>query len=218
MLLAEAEKRNPGLWVQHSIFVAEAAQAIAAQHPELDPYTAYIVGVLHDIGRREGVTDMRHTLDGYTYLAAAGFDGAARICLTHSFPIQTIYAGSGKWDCTDDELRFMEKLLAETAYDDTDRLIQLCDALALPSGYCLIEKRLVDVAIRHGTNPYSIQKWKAFLQIQKDFEAVLGQSIYALLPGVIENTFGFDSSASRAASGAPKGPSTSEAARKSSSL
>lgn len=97
-------------------------------------------------------------------------------------------------------------------------LIQLCDALALPGGFCLIEKRLVDVALRHGTNPYTIPKWKAFLEIQREFEETIGGSIYALLPGVIENTFGFDSSASSASSGAPNGPRTSDAARKSSVL
>ena len=63
------------------------------------------------------------------------------------------------------------------------------DALALPSGFCLIEKRLLDVALRRGFNAYTRDKWKAFLQIQQDFEAVIGQSIYDLLPGVVENTF-----------------------------
>ena len=32
------------------------------------------MGLLHDIGRREGVTGMRHTLDGYRYLLEQGFD------------------------------------------------------------------------------------------------------------------------------------------------
>ncbi len=55
-LLAEAETRNPGPWVAHSINVARAAQLIAERHPDLDPDRAYILGLLHDIGRREGVT------------------------------------------------------------------------------------------------------------------------------------------------------------------
>ena len=154
-LLAQAENRNPGAWVQHSIYTAKAAHLIAGQLPDLDPTTAYILGILHDIGRREGVTDMRHTLDGYTCLMASGFDDAARICLTHSFPIKYIHAGSGKWDCSDEELQFIEKFLAEVEYNEYDRLIQLCDALALPSGFCLIEKRLVDVALRRGVNPFT---------------------------------------------------------------
>ena len=61
----EAEKRNPGPRVQHSIFVARAAELIASQRPLLDPPIAYILGVLHDIGRQEGITAMWHTIDGF---------------------------------------------------------------------------------------------------------------------------------------------------------
>jgi hypothetical protein len=191
-LLAEAETRNPGPWVQHSRFAAQAARLIAVRYPALDPDTAYSCGLLHDIGRREGVTDLRHTLDGYNFLSKLGFPGAARICLTHSFPFKDVRAGSGKWDCSDQELNFVAEFLAETEYNEYDRLLQLCDALAQPTGFCLIEKRLVDVALRRGINAYTLPKWQAFLQLQQEFEAVIGQSIYSLLPGVISNTFGFN--------------------------
>ncbi len=193
-LMAEAERRNPGPWVQHSIFVAQAAELIAARHPLLDPASAYICGLLHDIGRREGVTDLRHTLDGYTFLIDLGFEDAARICLTHSFPVAAIQAGSGKWDCSQAEYRFVEEFLAGVAYTPYDRLVQLCDSIALPGGYCLLEKRLVDVALRRGVNDYTVRKWQAFFQIQQEFEQVIGCSVYSLLPGVVENTFGFDPS------------------------
>jgi len=32
--LLEAEKLNPGNWVRHSLFTAQAAEAIAQAHPE----------------------------------------------------------------------------------------------------------------------------------------------------------------------------------------
>jgi hypothetical protein len=190
-LLAEAEIKNPGPWLDHSRTTSEAAKLIAVRCPGLDPDAAYIFGLLHDIGRREGVTDLRHTLDGYTYLTSLGFEDSARICLTHSFPIKNVSAGSGRWDCSEEELRFIKYFLASVEYTDYDKLIQLCDAVALPDGFCLIEKRIVDVAVRHGINSYTLKKWKAFLQLQKEFEAVIGCSIYLLLPGVMENTFGF---------------------------
>ena len=84
----------------------------------------------------------------------------------------------------------MRDYLSETEYTDYDRLIQLCDALALPSGCCLMEKRMVDVALRYGVNEYTVPKWEAVLQIKAGFEDVLGRSIYELLPDVVENTFG----------------------------
>jgi len=190
--LSEAAALNPGPWVQHSRYVAQAAEALARHHPELDADAAHILGLLHDIGRREGVTNGRHALDGYRYLAERGFADAARICLTHSFHVQDIRYMTGEWDCTPEELAFIARTLAEIAYTPYDRLIQLCDALALPSGFCLIEKRLVDVSLRYGTNEYTVRKWRAILQIQRDFEQVLGRSIYSLLPGVVENTFGVE--------------------------
>ncbi len=189
-LMQEAEARNPGPWIQHSVFVAQAAQLIASHHPALDPSTAFVLGYLHDIGRREGVTDLRHTLDGYCFLRNLGFDDAARICLTHSFPIKNIGAGSGEWDCSHDEYEFVRSFIEQIEYTEYDKLIQLCDSLALPTGFCLVEKRLVDVALRRGVNEQTVDKWKAFLMIQKDFEQVIGGSIYKLLPGVVSNTFG----------------------------
>ena len=192
-MMAEAERKNPGPWVRHSTFTAEAAKAIASRLPALDPSTAYILGYLHDIGRREGITGMRHVIDGYVYLMEQGFDDAARICLTHAFPLKKIYAVSGEWDCSQEDFDLANDLLSKIDYTAYDRLIQLCDAVALPTGFCLIEKRMIDVALRYGVNGYTIERWKAHLEVQKEFEQVIGQSIYQLLPGVVENTFGFNS-------------------------
>lgn len=190
-LLENAARRNPGPWVQHSLNVAQAAERIAAAHPHLDPDTAYILGCLHDIGRREGVTDLRHVLDGYQYLTALGYADAARICLTHSFAVQDLRSFSGQWDCNEEQLAVLRRDLAAVVYDDYDRLIQLCDALGSAEGFWLIEKRIVDVALRHGLNDFSVRKWQAVLDLEKAFSAAVGQSVYALLPGVVETTFGF---------------------------
>lgn len=58
--LAEAEERNPGAWGDHSRDTAEAAECIAARCPGMDREKAYVCGLLHDIGRREGVFALRH--------------------------------------------------------------------------------------------------------------------------------------------------------------
>ena len=188
--LAEAEKLNPGLWVAHSRFVAEAAKAIAACDPDLDPEPSYIVGLLHDIGRREGRTSMRNIIDGYRFLESHGYEDAARICLTHSFPLQNTNAVFGEWDCTEVERHFVDRYVEGTKYTDYDRLLQLCDGLALPTGLVLLEKRMVDVALRYGTNEYTVEKWRATLGVRDSFEGRLGCSIYRVLPGVIQGTFG----------------------------
>jgi len=190
-ILLEAEERNPGRWVTHCTHVAQSAQRIAAKHPELDPEKAYILGLLHDIGRREGVHGMRHVIDGYNFLIAEGHPDAARICLTHSYPILDVNAGSSAWDGTLEEENFVAEFLAQIKISPYDKLIQLCDALCLPSGPVLMDKRLLDVTLRYGPNEFTTRKWQAFFDIKQEFEMVIGQSIYSLLPGVVENTFGF---------------------------
>ncbi len=190
-LLLEAEARSPGPWVAHSRNVALAARRLAEPHPDLNPETAYVLGLLHDIGRQEGVTGMRHTLDGYTFLMKLGYDDAARICLTHSFPRQDARAIFGRWDVSEEEFTFVDDYLSSLTYTDYDRLLQLCDCLALSSGLCLLEKRMIDVALRHGLNVYTVPKWQAFIDLQKHFESIIGCSIYEVLPGVVETTFGF---------------------------
>ena len=133
---------------------------------------------------------MRHVLDGYRELMRLGYDDAARIALTHSFAIQDVHAHAGIWDCSEDELAFVTSELMALSYTEYDRLIQLCDAMALPEGICLLEKRLVDVALRHGLNAYSLLRWQAIMALKAHFEAIAGGSLYRILPGVVETTFG----------------------------
>jgi hypothetical protein len=187
--LQAAAKKNPGPWLDHSRTVARAAELIAARHPDLNADAAYVLGCLHDIGRQEGATAMRHIIDGYNFLLDQGYEDAARICLTHSFPAQNIGEAFGTWDCTEDEYNFVADYLAEVTYTLYDRLLQLCDALALPTGFCALEKRFIHVVMRYGFNHFTLDKWRATYMIQAEFESVIGCSIYTILPGVVENTF-----------------------------
>jgi hypothetical protein len=190
-LLEEAEKLNPGPWVAHSKNVAVSARIIADHHPRLDAEAAYIMGLLHDIGRREGITFIRHLIDGYTFLNSLGYDDAARISITHSFPIPDLDAYIGERDCSPQDLKVIENFINSTTLNDYDILIQLCDSVSLPSGFCLLEKRIIDVAMRYGINAKSISSWQARFQIKEKFENEIGCSIYQVLPGIIEGTFGF---------------------------
>jgi len=190
ILLEEARKLNPGPWVDHSNYVGKAAKLIAQNCDGIDPDKALIFGMLHDIGRRFGVTGMRHILDGYNFLIEKGFYQAAKVCITHSFDCKDIKSAFGKWDCTEEEYNFVKQYLENANYDDYDRLIQLCDALAFINGYYLIEKRMVEAALRHGINEYTTLKWKATFEIKEYFEKKMGKSVYSILPGVVENTFG----------------------------
>lgn len=187
-LLELGNERNPGPWKRHSLSAAENARLIG-QKAGMDGEKAYVMGLLHDIGRREGVTAIRHIFDGYDYMMSLDQPEIARICLTHSFPERDIRTYFGAYDCSEEQLEFLRGVVENKAYDDYDRLIQLCDAISLPDGACIMEKRLVDVALRHGLPKFTLKKWRAFMETKKYFDELCGCNVYSLLPRVMENSY-----------------------------
>lgn len=165
------ESRSLG---EHSRNVAHAAELIAGRCDKMDSDKAFVCGLLHDIGRRTGVAAVRHIIDGYDYAAARGWDEVARICLTHSFPVKDIEADIGKKDISAAQYAFIRDFLNGLDYDDYDKLIILCDALADASGFCILEKRFIDTTRRYGIYPFSIDRWNKTYQYKEYFEALLG--------------------------------------------
>ncbi len=192
IILNEASKLNPGQWVEHSKYVAEAAKLIACHDKDLDEDIAYVLGLLHDIGRRYGRHYIRHSIDGYKYAMEKGYNLLARISITHGFLCYNIDDICGEMDFTKSEYDFVKNYLEKIEYTPYDKLIQLCDVLALPSGFCLIEKRMVDVVMRYGFTNFTLEKWKITFQIKEYFEERIGKSIYSILPDVTQNTFNLD--------------------------
>lgn len=178
-ILKEAEKCNPGAWSNHSRITACCAEKIAEECDSLDSEKAYILGLLHDIGRKFGVSHLRHVSDGYSYMMSLGFDEAAKICLTHSFNNQTLDDYIGRFDTTKDELRLIEDKLKAIEMNDYDRLIQLCDSLAGSEEILNIEERMADVKRRYGQYPQ--EKWNKNLQLKQYFENKIGKDIYAVV-------------------------------------
>ena len=180
-LMEEAYKLNQGPWIEHNKTAGFCARTIAEKCDDMNPDIAYVMGLLHDIGRREGIMDMRHIYAGYLFMNSLGYEDSARICLTHSFPYKNVGAYNGQNDCSQEETEFVQNYIAEVEYNDYDRLIQLCDAISFPDGPTYVEKRLVDVVMRRGFNDLTIPKWKALLELKKYFDEKIGMDIYKLL-------------------------------------
>ena len=180
-----AVQNNPGPWERHSLVTADNARRIAEKVPAMDPNKAYLMGLLHDIGRREGITGMLHLIDGYDHMMQLGESEIATICLTHSFASQNIEHFEGKHDCTPEQKAFIKDFVENRVYDDYDKLIQLCDAISLPEGACIMEKRFVDVALRHGIREYTTTRWRAYMELKQYFDALCGCDIYSLLPKLV---------------------------------
>ncbi len=177
-ILREGETMNPGPWGDHSRTVAHCAYCIAKQ-ANMDANKAYVVGLLHDIGRRFGKRNLGHVIDGYRYMMELGYDEAAKICLTHSFNLQSIDNYVGKRDTTKEETEEIITKLAEAVFDDYDRLIQLCDAIA-GAGYIMnIVDRMNDVKSRYGSYPQD--KWDCNIYLKSYFEEKIEKNLYEVV-------------------------------------
>ena len=174
-LVTEAELCNPGPWGDHCRVAAHCAEKIALRCG-MDGEKAYVLGLLHDIGRKFGTRHMGHVVDGYRYMLALGYDEAARICLSHSFNNQRLEEFAGNFDVTPEELELVRQQLAVLVPDEYDRLIQLCDALAGAEGVMDIEARMADVKRRYGVYPQA--KWDKYLYLKAYFEEKMGMDVY----------------------------------------
>lgn len=178
-LIAEAKELNDGVWISHSYNVAHLAEKIASK-ANMDSEKAYIIGLLHDIGRRNGTMQARHALEGYKYLTSIDFDAGARICMTHTFQYKDVDSIYDTWDCSADEKQFIKEYLDNVTYDDYDKLIQLCDALSLANGYCYAEKKMVNSVLKFGFKDTTANKWKAILELKDYFDTIICGDVYSL--------------------------------------
>ena len=184
-ILAEGQERYSevsqvhGHWADHCRTAAACAEKIAARCPGLDPDKAYVLGLLHDIGRRWGDGHLRHVYYGWKYMAEQGYEQVAKICLTHSFQIQGIDAYVGKRDIPPEALAELTAALEAAVYDDYDRLIQLCDSIAGTDGPVDMAARMEDVRRRYGDYPQD--KWDKNFELKGYFEHWAGADLYDIV-------------------------------------
>lgn len=175
-LLTQAGNCNPGPWINHSRCTAHCAEKIAQDCASMNKNKAYILGLLHDIGRKFGPGHLRHVYDGYTYMLLLGYDEVARICLTHSFNNMKVDEYIGKFDTTEEETQIICDSLKDIEPDEYDRLIQLCDCLAGAEGVLDIEERMAGVKMRYGFYPEA--KWRSNIALKEYFENKIRKNIY----------------------------------------
>lgn len=181
-----AGEMNPGPWVKHSLNVGIAARNIAKRIPTLDENKAYILGILHDIGRRVGIVSIpTHVYEGYLFCSKRGWEEVAKICMTHSYALMQ---DEFDYEPTTEEEKIIKNYIMNCQEDDYDRLIQLCDALATDYGFVIIEKRFVDVTRRYGIIESYVKGWNRTFETKENFEKVMGCSIYDVLPDIGRTT------------------------------
>ena len=116
-LIRDGLSNNPGPWGKHSLTAAHCAEKIAVACGDMDAEKAYVLGLLHDIGRKFGVRHLGHVSDGCRFMMSLGYDEAAKICLTHSFNNHTLDEYIGKFDVSDEEMKMIEDLNRDEKHD-----------------------------------------------------------------------------------------------------
>lgn len=128
----------------HIYNVAKIAEKIAEKtNGALNPNTAYVLGLLHDIGRikDETVTKVPHSIEGYNYLHQKGHGDIAAICLTHCFIDKNIQRPDYP-TFSDEQFYQTKNFLRSIKYNDYDHLIQIADLFSRGREIMSIRQRL----------------------------------------------------------------------------
>lgn len=181
---------NRDFWRKHSLIVAEGASVIAGKLGwDADHYFA--LGLFHDIGKAIDPRPKKHALAGFQWLMDKGLPQHARIAITHDFPDKDLGPAirSGMLDAR--EIEMVKSILEGLEYDLADRIVQVCDVTAFPDGFVLMEKRILNAVIRYGQFTETLaQIIMTSYENIRIIDQALGTSVYSVLPGVVENTFG----------------------------
>ena len=189
-LLEKAPRKNKELWIKHSVNVAIVAERLARQL-KLDCKKAYVLGLVHDIGRRSKEhVGLRHIIEGYNYLKDLGYEKEARVCLTHTFYSRNLVIPNltkKGTNLTRNEIAFIADYINKNGLNVYDKILQLADNMGSASGINTIERRRTESMLRYGITDVSEKNLRGIFNVQAEIEAKLGFSIYYLFPEVTDN-------------------------------
>ena len=133
----------------HSRGVGEAAGKIAEHIPDMDSEKAFVMGLLHDYGKRikQSTEGIFHGKEGYDAMLEMGYPDVAQICLTHTFPDKDFnerqFTFAQEWkDWAREKLKSVE-------YTNYDFLIAFCDKLFEEMQVVSVEGRVKGIVKRY---------------------------------------------------------------------
>lgn len=170
-------------YIFHTKGVAESARIIAENTLYLKPDKAYVLGLLHDYGKKydERKSKIFHARAGYEELSDMGYNDCAKICLTHSFPDKN-FDDKDYSSYLPEWIEWSHKHLQNIEYDDYDRLIQLCDMFFEGLNKVSFEKRFQGIRQRYNLKPEQTVNMENFALINKQYFSNLCKcDVYKLL-------------------------------------
>ena len=189
LLEFERQKVGNDSWILHSICVGNTASVIA-KALKLDGDYAKTLGYIHDIGKKfsfnsyEGV--IPHAINGYNYLKELGYgEEYAGICIKHSFlnnDINCLANDRDYTDSTNENYDFIKNYLLNE-YTIYEKIINLCDLMCTTKLQTL-EKRMMDLLMRHGVYKNTHYHLIEACKLKKYFDDLLGYNLYDLFPEI----------------------------------
>ena len=182
-MLEEARGKIPDdHWINHSICVGNSAGKIA-EKLNLDVDYAKTLGYIHDIGKSVGEFK-EHVMNGYKYIKELGYDDEyANICLTHSYLNNDVYCTAGG---IPRDIPFRTEFIKNHEYTIYEKIINLCDLMCTAKVFT-VDKRLIDIIIRHGTYSNTQYHIKETYKLKEYFDNLLGYDLYKLFPEIKDN-------------------------------
>mgnify|MGYP004556880205 FL=1 len=130
-----------------------------------------------------------HAINGYNYLKELGYgEEYAGICIKHSFLNNDINCLANDRDYTDsfnENYNFIKNYLLKE-YTIYEKIINLCD-LMCTTKLQTVEKRIIDLLLRHGVYKNIHYHLIETLKLKKYFDDLLGYNLYDLFPEIKEN-------------------------------
>ena len=189
ILNKERGKLESDMWIEHQICVGNTAGKIA-KSLGLDEDKEKALGYIHDIGKRYGIKEkgaLVHGFKGYEYLKELGYDEEyAGICILHSYLNNDITCLADITDPNGFEYEFQKNYVENHKYTDEEKIINLCD-LMCTNKVLTLEKRLIDLLVRHGVFETTQYHIKEALKLKQYFDNKLGYNLYNLFPEIKEN-------------------------------
>ncbi len=168
----------------HTLGIADSAAKIA-EACGLDIEKAWVLGLLHDYGKRKDETRdlVFHAREGFEQMMILGYSDVARICLTHSFPEKDFCDDDyGFYQKIPDALPWAHRMMAKVELDDYDKLIQLCDLFFEGLNKTSFENRLQGIVRRYHLEWKQISALYENAQKNKTyFDNKCGYDVYRIL-------------------------------------
>ena len=176
-------------WIEHSICVGNTA-AVIAKALNLDEDMAKTLGLIHDIGKRNGYnhTTKNHELNGYEYIQSLGYgDEYAGICILHSFLNNDINCVAGGIPSTNRyKYEFTKEYVKNHEYTIYEKIINLCD-LMCKYNIMTLEKRIIEIMLRKGCHANTVYHITEAQKLKQYFDDMLGYNLYKLFPEILYN-------------------------------